>query len=444
MRNLQIIELAALLKEFMFGGAFLRRAPHFSRDEMQAWQLDRIRRLVAHAYGHIPFYRDHYRRAGFGPPDLRGWEDFHRLPVVTKDEVIANYPERMLAAGYDLDRLIISRSSGSSGKVLDICYDSRAMVTYALAGLRLYEMGFEYRPWHRQLYIYTSPYPFNSLFGLYPMHFVPTLTPVAGIAAALVKVRPELLVCYPSHLKQIEAELPEAARASLRLRCVSVNSEMSTQAERDYLAGRLGCPVLDEYSSEELTRIAAQCRCGAYHLFEDINYIETLPVPGAEPGGPGVIVGTNLHNFAMPMIRYVQNDLGTLREGTCACGWKFRQLANLQGRKNDSFLLPSGREISSGFLLDATYEILLTWRTAVKDFCLVQEAPAQVILQVIPGPGWSAEIAAKIRARFGEFFEPGVVFRIDEVRECTKTKTGKRNPIIRRFAAPVSPGSGKA
>lgn len=444
MRNLRITELAALMKEFMFGGTFLRRAPYFSRDEMQAWQFARLRRLVTHAYGHIPFYRELYGRAGFAPPDLRGWDDFHRLPLVTKEDVIANYPERMLPAGYDLDRLIVSRSSGSSGKVLDICYDSRAMVIFALAGLRLYQMGFDYRPWDRQLYIYTSPYPFNSLFGLYPMSFVPTLTPVAGIAEALERVQPRLLVCYPSHLKQIEAELPAATRRSLQLRCVSVNSEMSTQAERDYLAARLGCPVLDEYSSEELTRIAAQCACGTYHLFEDINYIETRPVPGAAPDAPGVIIGTNLHNFAMPMIRYVQNDLGTLREGRCGCGWRFRHLVNLQGRKNDSFLLPSGREVSSGFLLDATYEILLTWRTAVKDFCLVQEAPALVVLQVIPGPGWSAEIAGKILARFGEFFEPGVVFQIDEVQECTKTKTGKRNPIIRRFATPVSPAPGKA
>ncbi|HEY9247945.1 MAG TPA: hypothetical protein VIO38_02390 [Rariglobus sp.] len=434
MRDLSIRELGSLLRELAAGGRFLRRSPYFSRDEMLAWQFARIRRLVAHAREHIPFYREHYGRAGFEAGDLKTWDDFRRLPPVTKDDVIANYPARMLRAGYDLDRLIVSRSSGSSGKVLDICYDGDAMVVYALAGLRLYQMGFKYRPWHRQLYIYTSPYPLSSLFGLYPMRFVSTLTPIPEIAAAVEREQPRLLVCYPSHLKQIEPALSAKARAGLR--CVSVNSEMSTQAERDYLAGRLGCPVLDEYSSEELTRIAAQCRCGSYHLFEDINYIETQPVPGAPAGAPGVIIGTNLHNFAMPMIRYVQNDLGTTVDSSCACGWRFRRLENLQGRKNDSFLLPSGREISSGFLLDATYGILLTWRTAVKDFCLIQESPGRVVLQVVPGAGWSADVARRIAERFAGYFEDGVDFTIAEVTECAKTKTGKRNPIIRRFAAP--------
>jgi phenylacetate-CoA ligase len=430
MRNLTASELLTLARELAFGGRALRKAPYWSRDRMQAWQLARIKTLVAHAYTHIPFYRTRYQAAGFNPGDLRSWDDFHRLPTVSKAEVIANFPHGMLAAGHDLDRLVVSRSSGSSGTPLDICYDSRAMVTYALAGLRLYRMGFAYRPWHRQLYIYTSPYPFSSLFGLYPMHFVPTLAPIPEIAQAVERIRPHLLVSYPSHLRQLEPALSAAARSRLRL--VSVNSEMSTQAERDHLAGRLGCPVLDEYSSEELTRIAAQCRHHRYHLFEDINYMEALPVPGAAADAPGIIVGTNLHNVAMPMIRYVQNDLGRITEETCSCGWRFRSLVGLQGRRNDSFVLPSGRELSSGFLLDATYDVILTWRTAVRDFCLIQEDPARIVLQVVPGPGWGVDVEQGIRSRFTGFFEPGVEFSIAIVEACEKTTTGKRNPIIRR------------
>jgi hypothetical protein len=58
--------------------------------------------------------------------------------------VIGNFPERILANRYKLDELVVSRSSGSSGKVLDIAYDDRAMIVYVLAGLRLYGMGLAY------------------------------------------------------------------------------------------------------------------------------------------------------------------------------------------------------------------------------------------------------------------------------------------------------------
>jgi len=433
MRNLNLSELFSLFGAFVFGGRFLKVTPHYSREQMRDWQWERLTRLVRHAYENVPFYHDLYRGLSFRPDDLHTWDDFHRLPTVTKDQVIANFPDRMLAKGYKLDDLVVSRSSGSSGKVLDIAYDSRAMVLYTLAGLRLYGMGFPYRPWHRQLYIYTSPYPLNSLFGLYPLDFVSTLTPIPEIIAQLKSRKPDLLVCYPSHLKQIDQEMTEADLARIHLRCVSVNSEMSTQSERDYLSKRFRCPVLDEYSSEELTRIAVQCRCGTYHLFEDINYLEAKPEPSREDS-LGVLIGTNLHNYAMPMIRYEQNDLGRIEETTCTCGSNFRALINLQGRKNDSFILPSGRKISSGFLLDATYEILLTYRTAVKDFCLIQQSREQVVLEVVAGERWNAEISSAIKRRFETFFEAGVRFTVSVVEVCSKTKSGKRNPIISRVS----------
>lgn len=430
MRNLRYTELLALARGALTDRRFLKRTPSWSRERMRAWQWQRIRLLVTHAYQNVPFYRRVYAAASFHPDDLKTWDDFQRLPSVTKEQVIEAYPDEILQTGVDRDRLIISRSSGSSGKVLDIAYDGRAMTLYILAGLRLYEMGFRYRPWHRQVYVYTSPYPLNSLFGLYPLHFVSTLAPVATIVAELRHWRPHLLVCYPSHLKQIAQEMSEQDRKWIRPRAVSVNSEMSTQCERDDLAAFFGCPVLDEYSSEELTRIAAQCRHQRYHVFEDINYLEVLDDTGRPTCGDGTIVGTNLHNFAMPMVRYRQNDLGTLTDGGCACGWKFRTLAHLQGRKNDTFVLPSGRVLTSGFLLDATYEFLLAHRTAVRDFCLIQHSPGEISLEIVPGTGWNDQAARTISARFGEFLEPGVRFRITPVEECHKTKTGKRNPIV--------------
>jgi phenylacetate-CoA ligase len=265
------------------------------------------------------------------------------------------------------------------------------------------------------------------------MYFVATLAPVPEIIAELRRRRPDLIVCYPSHLKQIAQEITPGDLQLIRPKLISVNSEMSTQAERDLLAEFFKCPVLDEYSSEELTRIAAQCEKKTYHLFEDINYMETLNADSHPTDGEGVIVGTNLHNMAMPMIRYCQNDIGTIRAGECQCGWHFRSLVGLQGRKNDCFVMPSGRILSSGFLLDATYEFLLAYRTAVRDFCLIQDTRTSVRLQVVTGDGWNSEIERAISARLRELFEPSVDFAINLVKVCDKTRTGKRNPIICRI-----------
>jgi phenylacetate-coenzyme A ligase PaaK-like adenylate-forming protein len=70
---------------------------------------------------------------------------------------------------------------------------------------------------------------------------------------------------------------------------------------------------------------------------------------GLQTDGSSVLIGTNLHNYAMPMIRSEQNDLGRIEERDCDCGWNFRALTDLQGRKNDSFILPSGKSSPPAF-----------------------------------------------------------------------------------------------
>jgi phenylacetate-CoA ligase len=446
MRALTFRERVLLLKEFVLGARLLRRSPFLSRDEMRRWQLERIRTLVGHAYESVPLYRELYGAVGFEPGDLKSWSDFEQLPLVSKEEMIESFPERIVSDRFEFDRLIVSRSSGSSGKVLDVAYDGRTMIAYVLASLRIYQMGFRYRPWHRHVYIYTSPYPLSSVFGMYPLRFVSTLTPIDEVLRVLVATRPQLLICYPSHLRQIVDLAAGPELAQIRPLLISVSSEMSSQGERDYLEAAFRCPVLDNYSSEEMARIASQCSEKVYHVFEDMNYIETLDSNARSTTGLGAVVGTNLHNFAAPLIRYQQNDLAQLTEPGCACGWNFRCLRSLQGRRNDSFRMPSGRILTSGFLLDATYEFLLGNRTAIRDFCLVQESERSILLEIVPGRGWSEEVGRGISGRFFEFVDGGVAFRVELVAECEKTRTGKRNPIINRMArddtARVSDGLG--
>lgn len=429
MRNMTLPEIIHLVKELLIRNRKLKAAPYWSYDRIQSWQFARIKKIVRHAFENTTFYNKLYSSVSFNPDDLKTWDDFSKLPIVTKDDVINNFPDGITSRNINMDDVILSRSSGSSGKVLDIVYDLDAFNTYILAGLRLYNMGFNYRPWHTQAYIYTSPYPMSSLLGMFPLKFLSTLTPVPEVVEELVKIKPALLVCYPSHLKQIAQYMRENA-ISIHPKFISVNSEMSTQKERDDLSAFFACPVLDEYSSEELTRIAAQCKAKKYHIFEDINYMETVDDNNAPTAGLGTLIGTNLHNFAMPMIRYKQNDLGRIVSGKCDCKWNFREMQDLQGRKNDSFVMPSGKVLHSGLLLDLTYDFLLDDRDAIIDFCLIQKEKDLICLEIVKGRGWNDSVREKIVGKFRSILDPGVVFEVMLVDECVKTKTGKRNPII--------------
>jgi phenylacetate-CoA ligase len=218
--------------------------------------------------------------------------------------------------------------------------------------------GGRYPFWWRQAYVYTSEYPLLRVPGLYPLTFIPTAAEPERILEALERVAPHVLHTYPTVLRDLIALAPERM-ATLRLRGVSVGSELSTQPERDAWAAVLGVPVRDEYSTEELGRIASQCPAGSYHLHEDIVKTEIVDEAGRPTDGVGEVVGTELHNRTMPFVRYRQGDLARITDERCRCGRRTRLLVDLVGRRNDGFVLPDGRHLPAGFLLDVCYRAIL-------------------------------------------------------------------------------------
>jgi phenylacetate-CoA ligase len=219
----------------------------------------------------------------------------------------------------------------------------------------------------------------------------------------------------------------------IRPKAINVNSEMSSASERAYLAKKFNSFVFDDYSSEELTRIASQCESLNYHLFDDLNYIEIVDDAGRPlpEGQVGQIVGTNLHNIGMPLLRYNQGDRGAVRTKKCACGRNFRILEKLEGRKNDAFIISSGETFSSGYLLDLTYGVFLDYPDAVRSFCLLQVEPNLWLLELVPGTKWrnglDMEIVQKLRQQINNNTVQLLSAIVPEVR---RTASGKANPII--------------
>jgi phenylacetate-CoA ligase len=108
--------------------------------------------------------------------------------------------------------------------------------------------------------------------------------------------------------------VPHAEEFNSDLYLAVTHSEYSSRQARTAWGERLGCPVLDEYSSEEATRIALEMPCGHYHVCEDSVHLDVLDPATLKPqipGQSGIAVITNLLNSAMPFIRYVQGDLVT-------------------------------------------------------------------------------------------------------------------------------------
>jgi phenylacetate-CoA ligase len=267
--------------------------------------------------------------------------------------------------------------------------------------------------------------------GLYPLTFIPTAGDPERILRELERVQPHLLHTYPTVLRDLVALSPARMRA-LRLRGVSVGSELSTQDERDAWAEVVGTRVCDEYSSEELGRIASQCPSGRYHLHEDVVKVEILDEEGRPTDGVGEVVGTELHNRTMPFVRYRQGDLARISDERCPCGRRTRLLVDLAGRRNDGFILADGRELPAGFLLDVSYRAILRGRDdAVSAYRFVQRSPTTAEFEVVRGPSWRDGDDAAIAASLAAELPSTLAVRVVEVATIERGSAGKRQTIVR-------------
>lgn len=428
-----------MLREAYRAGALEEsiRATTLSYDELQFRQLERIKHLVKIAYK-IPIYREKYKAAGFSPEDLKSWEDYHRLPCVTKDELIEAFPNRCVNPDFNLSDLFATRSSGSSGKTLRILVDPNAIISDTIQGVRQFwlQTGGNYYPDDVVAHIYTVPWWVDNIDGDYQSIFISSLIPPIEIAKILDEIRPDILSLYPSNLATILPYLSRSVKSSLRM--VVVHSELSSSQERLEFSARIGCPVLDEYSSEELTRIALELPCGHYHVCEDTVRLDVLNDKGQIiTEGIGIVCATNLLNEAMPFIRYLQDDLVEIRSTSCCELISWRQLASVQGRVNDSFITPSGKVVPAGTLLDITYRWMFDTNINIQEFELIQIKPNCIQVNLFEPSlqnhpemfALSREHLVELMRRvFGEEVE--VEFQI--ASHLSETK-GKRRPIRRAF-----------
>lgn len=433
---LKVISLATLHARWFY------KNPWRSPDEIRDYQEKQIKRLIAHAYQTTDFYRNKYKKAGVQPEDFKRLEDLNKFPTLTKDEIIANFPGAVVSKSVEAENCIHSVSSGSSGKVITILHDPKDTWSYALGRFRILNILKNYRPWDKSLYIYTSPYPATSYFGLYPSYFISTLNNLSDTAEKIIKLKPAIISSYPSQMIELMKCFTEKEAKDLKIKLISLGSELSTRSQRDLLSQYFNCAVYDEYSSEELGWIAGECQQLRYHLWEDISYIEILKPDSDEPTTEGEIVGTNLHNFAMPFIRYRQGDLGKVAGNSqCSCGRKLRLLDSFLGRSNDTFKFADGKILQPAYLLDAVYSLLLDEKANIADFCLIQESTNNVRMQIVRGQNFLETEIPKIKNRLEKLLPANVIMESVLPGNLYKTLSGKRNPIISKIGVNLANGN---
>jgi phenylacetate-CoA ligase len=322
-----------------------------SREEIEAMQLERLKKQVKHAYENVPMYRKRFDEKGLKPEYIRTLADVSKIPFTVKDDLRDHYPYGILAV--PLERLNrIHASSGTTGTPTVVSYTTNDLDTWSNLMARCYSCaGVEPSDIVQNAYgygLFTGGLGFHMGAERLGTMIVPTATGNTKRQIRMMKdMKTSVLCCTPSYaIYLIEALKKEGVDPSeLNLKIGMHGAEPWSEEARKHIEENLNIKAQDLYGMSELygPGVAVECpEQNGLHIWADEFLVETINPETGEvlpPGSKGEIVFTMLTREAMPLLRYRTRDLAVIDWEKCKCGRSHPRIMRIKGRSDDMLIV---------------------------------------------------------------------------------------------------------
>ena len=365
----------------------LRDLRSWDRKGLLAYQARCLAAVTRHAATGVPYYRRLFAAAGLAQDAVCTPADLARVPISTRRALQDLPPRDLVASGLDPERLVNLLSSGSTGEPFTTRrtrVENRLLLAFRLRIFQALGVGLLER-WAGLLWLDREESGITVQRRLVPRRgrTISCLAPISVQIDELRRTDFTILVGLTGTLAEAAEVLTEADRARLRPRLVVTGGESSTAEQRARLAERFGTGVIDTYGTNEFMATAWQCpQTGLYHVSDPTVILEVVDEHGrAVPeGAEGEVVGTALHAWAMPLVRYRLDDIAVRGPTPCPCGAPWSTLVRIQGRVSERFRLTDGTAIHP-YRLQETFMAGAAW---LGGFQIIQERLDLVRLRLRP------------------------------------------------------------
>jgi phenylacetate-CoA ligase len=338
-------------------------------------QTRQLSRLIKHAYDTSPFYRDRLESVGLSPSNIRGPQEWQRIPLLTRVDLQVHFDQirsnQVPPEHGPQSELFTSGSTGRPVRVVGTgvtqlfwnCCTLRDHLWHrrgdggVLAAIRSFAGDAAKAPDGASAPDWGAAT--RGLVNTGASHSLNIHSTIGEQAAWLQRIQPDYLLTYPSNLLALIEDSQAHGWRLPRLRQARTFGELLEPRVRKACQAAWGIKVVDMYSSQEVGYIALQCPdSDRYHVQSENVLVEVLDDAGrpCSPGQIGRVVVTAMHNFALPLLRY---DIGDFAEVAprCSCGRGLPALERIVGRQRNMLQLPNGERRWPSIELANTGEI---------------------------------------------------------------------------------------
>ena len=322
-----------------------------SREQITAWQNEKLVKQVRHVWDHVPYYRKLMEEKGVTPDDIQSIDDLHKLPFLSKYDLRENYPYGMLAVPLK-DCVRIHSTSGTTGKRVIAYYTqhdidlwddccARAMTAAGGTDEDVVQVAYGFG-------LFTGGAGLNG-----GSHKVGCLTvPISSGNTErqimfMQDLKATILCCTPSYAAYLGETMKEMGLTpdQIPLKAGIFGAEAWSEEMRQSIQETLGIKAYDIYGLTETSGPGVAFECSAQtgmHINEDHFIAEIIDPETGEvlpDGQQGELVFTSLDKEAFPLLRYRTRDVCVLSHEKCSCGRTHVKMCKPRGRTDDMLII---------------------------------------------------------------------------------------------------------
>ena len=322
-----------------------------SREQIKAWQDERLVKQVRHVWDNVPSYRKKMEEKGVTPEDIQSSADLYKLPFTSKADLRDNYPDGLVAVPRS-KCVRVHATSGTTGKRvmafytqhdIDLWTDCCARAITAVGGSEedVCQIAYGYG-------MFTGGIGLDQGSKRVGCLTVPISSGNTDRQIQFIRdLGTTILCCTPSYAAYIGETMKEMGMSpeEIPLKAGIFGAEAWSEEMRQDIQNTLGIKAYDIYGLTELSGPGVSFECSAQrgmHINEDHFIAEIIDPDTGEvlpEGSEGELVFTSITKKAFPLLRYRTRDICTLTREKCPCGRTHVKMSKPRGRTDDMLII---------------------------------------------------------------------------------------------------------
>lgn len=417
----------------------LARREQWTREEIDAWQLDRVNALWHEASQRSPYYRALRGRLDL-PERFESFAHYEQTFPLLRKSVAREAGETLCHEQPGPGRWY--KTGGSTGTPMRLFWRHDDYRTALRARYRFYEsLGVEL--FDRTTFLWGGHHRRRSgwrgMLGQGQERLLDRLRQRQRLSAyqadpatlrshlrEIERFRPAMLYGFSNAVFLLAREARNAGFSCPSLKRVVMTSEVATDAMRQVAREGLGAPVTAEYGAMECPLIAGEDAQGRWRVREDLVRVETV----AAANGRYEVVLTVLTNTAFPLLRYAIEDSTAAPLERPERG--FAILPPIGGRCDDLLIDGGGRAVHAT-AVDAVFEE----ESAIRRYRVCQHADGSIRALLQPERPLAAERLAELERELSDAV-PGRPVTVQVVETIPLSVGGKHRAVVCEMKRPSS------